>query len=57
MSKQQADDVVTRVALLSADFGAASDEIDAAAAQVFGVNRTDLRGGGVDLVGGGAEIC
>ena len=30
-------------ALLSADFGAASDEIDAAAAQVFGVNRTDLR--------------
>jgi len=43
MSKQPAEDAVTRVALLSADFGAASDEIDAAAARVFGVNRTDLR--------------
>ncbi len=32
-----------RVAMLSADFGAASDEIDAAAARVFEVNRTDLR--------------
>ena len=43
MSKQLAGNAVTRVALLSADFGAASDEIDAAAARVFGVNRTDLR--------------
>jgi len=43
MSKQPAEDAVTRVARLSADFGAASDEIDAAAARVFGVNRTDLR--------------
>src|SRR5919112_5625370 len=43
MSKQRVDDAAVRVALLSADFGAASDEIDAAAARVFGVNRTDLR--------------
>jgi DNA-binding MarR family transcriptional regulator len=54
MSKQPAEDAVTRVAQLSADFGAASDEIDAAAARVFGVNRTDLRI--LDLVNRGGSM-
>lgn len=40
MSKQSA---VERAARAAADFGAAADAVDHAAAAVFGVNRTDLR--------------
>jgi DNA-binding MarR family transcriptional regulator len=40
VSKQSA---VERVARAASEFGAAADAVDAAAAAVFGVNRTDLR--------------
>lgn len=39
--------MVERVARSAADFGAAADVVDAAAAVAFGVNRTDLRSIGV----------
>jgi hypothetical protein len=42
VSKQLAD-LVDRVAQAAADFGAAADEVDAAAATALRVNRTDLR--------------
>jgi DNA-binding MarR family transcriptional regulator len=40
VSKQSA---VERAARAASEFGAAADAVDAAAADVFGVNRTDLR--------------
>ncbi len=44
MSKQTARvRLIERVAQATADFGAATDAVDAAAAEAFGVNRTDLR--------------
>lgn len=43
MSKELPADPVDRVALLAADFGAAADEVDDAAAAALRVNRTDLR--------------
>lgn len=44
MSNQNGEiDLVDRVASAAADFGAAADEVDEAAADALGVNRTDLR--------------
>ncbi|MGW4943682.1 MarR family winged helix-turn-helix transcriptional regulator [Actinoplanes sp. NPDC004185] len=43
MSKQLSADLRDEAARAAADFGAAADVVDEAAAAAFGVNRTDLR--------------